>query len=656
MFAGIVGLSILAFIAVMIGTLAGAGANDGFSQGIWPIVLMLPLVRPSDRLPPPHRPAHRERRAPGSRHRGPDRADRGRCSSSPHDSAGCRDDDLASALRRARVRRRRACATSSTSPRCCSHPTPSTTRCSRLDRRHLAVLAAAVRARRRARRRDDRRGAAPSSWGSAHPPSCRMPRPALLGELAAALARRGSPTGACTCRPPSSARLATHTGARHPAGRRARRTRAARAREPSTTSTAACSSAAPPRPPSPPSPRPPSCSPSSAASRPASSPGAASRCPTRKRLAESSGIDARRAAPTLPSRRRGRPRRARRRVLARVRPRRRVDAAERALERWRRLAECWRDRIPDAAARARRTRSETLTATDLRDDVRWFYPAGGRWIDEGARPPRRRRRVARPRGGGRRRSTPGRARARRRHRRARRARWPRTSRTRSTRSTCSTTSRSSSPGPARRRRSMRGCAAIADVEGRDLASTLPRERGSRRTAASPPARSADVDPRVPRRRSRSPASRSRSSTWSARPPARFGSRARRGRRRGRCAGPRGDPLRRRAARAHARRRPGARARSGSGRPARTGCCRGSPPTWCSGRSPTRATRSSPRTRDGDDHPAPPRPARAGTRRRRTEGATRSPRSSIACSRRGDEGATEQAWLARQLERGDHGEG
>ncbi|HET6671791.1 MAG TPA: hypothetical protein VFG92_00310 [Agromyces sp.] len=42
MFVGVVGLSILAFIAVMVGTMAGVGANDGFSSGIWPIVIMLP--------------------------------------------------------------------------------------------------------------------------------------------------------------------------------------------------------------------------------------------------------------------------------------------------------------------------------------------------------------------------------------------------------------------------------------------------------------------------------------------------------------------------------------------------------------------------------------------------------------------------------------
>jgi uncharacterized membrane protein len=43
MVAGVVGLSILAFIAVLIGTSAGVGNNDGFSRGIWPFVLTLPL-------------------------------------------------------------------------------------------------------------------------------------------------------------------------------------------------------------------------------------------------------------------------------------------------------------------------------------------------------------------------------------------------------------------------------------------------------------------------------------------------------------------------------------------------------------------------------------------------------------------------------------
>jgi len=51
--------------------------------------------------------------------------------------------------------------------------------------------------------------------------------------------------------------------------------------------------------------------------------------------------------------------------------------------RWRRLAECWRDRIPEALRQLVARRSESLTASTIGDDVRWFYPAGGRWIDEG---------------------------------------------------------------------------------------------------------------------------------------------------------------------------------------------------------------------------------------------------------------------------------
>lgn len=42
MVAGVVGLSILAFLAIIIGTVAGAGANDGFGSGIWPVVFTLP--------------------------------------------------------------------------------------------------------------------------------------------------------------------------------------------------------------------------------------------------------------------------------------------------------------------------------------------------------------------------------------------------------------------------------------------------------------------------------------------------------------------------------------------------------------------------------------------------------------------------------------
>lgn len=43
MFVGVIGLSIVAFLAIMFGTVAGAGENDGFSQGVWPLVLTLPL-------------------------------------------------------------------------------------------------------------------------------------------------------------------------------------------------------------------------------------------------------------------------------------------------------------------------------------------------------------------------------------------------------------------------------------------------------------------------------------------------------------------------------------------------------------------------------------------------------------------------------------
>lgn len=42
MVAGVVGLSILAFLTVIIGTAAGAGADGGFSRGAWPAVIWLP--------------------------------------------------------------------------------------------------------------------------------------------------------------------------------------------------------------------------------------------------------------------------------------------------------------------------------------------------------------------------------------------------------------------------------------------------------------------------------------------------------------------------------------------------------------------------------------------------------------------------------------
>jgi len=41
---GMVGLSVLAFFAIIIGTAMGAGADNGFSQGIWPTVFILPVI------------------------------------------------------------------------------------------------------------------------------------------------------------------------------------------------------------------------------------------------------------------------------------------------------------------------------------------------------------------------------------------------------------------------------------------------------------------------------------------------------------------------------------------------------------------------------------------------------------------------------------
>jgi len=43
MVAGVVGLSILCFIAMIAGTALGVGDNDGFSKGLWPAIITLPL-------------------------------------------------------------------------------------------------------------------------------------------------------------------------------------------------------------------------------------------------------------------------------------------------------------------------------------------------------------------------------------------------------------------------------------------------------------------------------------------------------------------------------------------------------------------------------------------------------------------------------------
>jgi hypothetical protein len=43
MVASVIGLSVLAFLAVIIATATGVGDNDGFSRGIWPPIFILPL-------------------------------------------------------------------------------------------------------------------------------------------------------------------------------------------------------------------------------------------------------------------------------------------------------------------------------------------------------------------------------------------------------------------------------------------------------------------------------------------------------------------------------------------------------------------------------------------------------------------------------------
>jgi hypothetical protein len=39
----LVGASLLAILAIIAGTALGAGNDDGFSRGVWPIVIVLPL-------------------------------------------------------------------------------------------------------------------------------------------------------------------------------------------------------------------------------------------------------------------------------------------------------------------------------------------------------------------------------------------------------------------------------------------------------------------------------------------------------------------------------------------------------------------------------------------------------------------------------------
>ncbi|UOQ88436.1 helicase-associated domain-containing protein [Agromyces endophyticus] len=56
---------------------------------------------------------------------------------------------------------------------------------------------------------------------------------------------------------------------------------------------------------------------------------------------------------------------------------------ESARGRWLVLASCWRDRIPETLRELVARRSDPLTSGALLDDVRWLYPAGGTWLDDG---------------------------------------------------------------------------------------------------------------------------------------------------------------------------------------------------------------------------------------------------------------------------------
>jgi hypothetical protein len=40
----VVALSLVCFVSVIVGTSMGAGADDGFSQGIWPAVFLVPYL------------------------------------------------------------------------------------------------------------------------------------------------------------------------------------------------------------------------------------------------------------------------------------------------------------------------------------------------------------------------------------------------------------------------------------------------------------------------------------------------------------------------------------------------------------------------------------------------------------------------------------
>ena len=134
----------------------------------------------------------------------------------------------------------------------------------------------------------------------------------------------------------------------------------------------------------------------------------------------------------------------------------------------------WLDRIPGPLRDLVARRTETLTAAALLDYLRWLYPAGGHWLEDGLD---RLLGEAEPIGLAVAAEPVGRAPCSRANCTTPPTGSPSSSRTRSTGSTCSTTSRSSRPGRSRRRR----CAAPHDGRRRGPRPRLelPGDRGIR---------------------------------------------------------------------------------------------------------------------------------------------------------------------------------
>ena len=189
------------------------------------------------------------------------------------------------------------------------------------------------------------------------------------------------------------------------------------------------------------------------------------------------------------------------------------------LERWSALARGWLERLPDELHELLRQRAHAVWGQGLLDYLGWLYPAGGTWIRERTTQAAREAELLGITGGSTP-STPGTALL---------VDGPEAATAAMAELFPAEVDKVYlqpdlsiiAPGPAASPRSTTGCAAMAEVETRGLASSYRVTAGSV-TRALIAGRDRAGDPRVPRRRSRSPASRSRSSTCSPTPPQRFG--------------------------------------------------------------------------------------------------------------------------------------